>query len=140
MLDLVAEVPAVRLGDRLDFVDIRAEGGMLLIAVVGAPDNQKIYQGIERGRTQGWIRTEMPTLVDVTDFHGKIDWSAIKGISQMAEWGSDGALPSRVAYISSDRFFAFVIKAVSILFPRSTHRLFPDRRAALEWLQAPAPH
>lgn len=135
MPDFVAEKTEVRLGDRGDFVDIRAENGMLLVEVVGAPDTAKIYEGIKQGYARGWIGTEMPTLVDVSGFHGKIDWSAMKALSQMADWGG-GAMQSRVAYISPDRFFALVIKAVSILFPRSTHRLFLDRRSALAWLQA----
>ena len=136
MPKLDAEKTEVRLGDRGDFVDIRAEDGMLLVEVVGAPDTEKIYQGIQQGFAHGWIGTAMPTLVDVSGFHGKIDWSAIKALSQITDWGGSGDMPSRVAYISPDRFFALVVKAVSILFPRSTHRLFLDRRSALAWLQA----
>jgi hypothetical protein len=126
----------VRLGDRFDYVDIRVIDGILMIDVVGAPESAKIHQAMQEGHKAGWIRTEMPTLVDVSDFHGRIDWSAIKALSQMADWGSKTGTPSRVAYLSADPFFALVVKAVSILFPRSTHRLFADRRAALRWLQA----
>lgn len=134
--DLSALTTEVRLGDRADYVDIRVDDGLLLIEVVGAPETGKIYQAMQQGFTAGWIHTEMPTLVDVSDFHGRIDWSAIKGLSQMADWGSKSDTPSRVAYISPDPFFALVVKAVSILFTRSTHRLFADRQAALRWLRA----
>lgn len=130
----------VRLGDKADFVDIRAEEGLLVIEVVGAPPCSHILQAIRRGYTEGWILTEMPTLVDVSAFHGNIDWASIKAISQMAEWG--GRTPtarSRVAYLSPDPFFALVVKAVSILFFRSTHRLFADRQTALAWLRDTRP-
>lgn len=126
--------PEVRLGDRFDFVDIRVENGILMIDVVGAPESGKIHQAMQQGYTAGWIHTEMPTLVDVSDFHGRIDWVAIKALSQMAEWGAKSDTPSRVAYLSADPFFALVVKAVSILFSRSTHRLFADRQTAMRWL------
>jgi hypothetical protein len=137
---VAGEKPEVRLGDRLDFVDIRAENGILIIEIVGAPDTARIYQGMQHGHAGGWIGTAMPTLVDVSKFHGKIDWHAIKAVSQMADWGVGAQMQSRVAYISPDRFFALVIKAVSIMFPRSTHRLFSSRAAAMAWLQASLPH
>lgn len=139
MPEAIAEVPGFRLGDRVDFVDIRVRDGLLIIEIAGAPDTVKVFDGLRAGYEGGWIGTDMPTLVDVSGFHGKIDWSAIKRISELATWGGTEKKPSRVAYISPDRFFAFVIKAVSILFPRALHRLFLDRRAALLWLQAPQP-
>lgn len=124
----------------MDFVDIRVRDGLLIIEIAGAPDTVKVLDGMRAGYEGGWIHADMPTLVDVSGFHGKIDWSAIKRVSELAPWGGTAKKPSRVAYISPDRFFAFVIKAVSILFPRALHRLFLDRRSALLWLQAPQPH
>jgi len=135
MSELTAGRPGFRQGDRVDFVDIRVHDGLLIIEIGGAPDTVKVLSGLQAGYESGWIRTDMPTLVDVSDFHGKIDWSAIKRMSELAAWSG-----ARVAYISPDRFFAFVIKAVSILFPRALHRLFSDRRSALLWLQAPQTH
>lgn len=140
MPELIAKEPGFRQGDRVDFVDIRVRDGLLIIEVSGAPDTVKVLDGLQVGYQGGWISTDMPTLVDVTGFHGKIDWSAIRRVSELAAWGGTEQNPSRVAYISPDYFFAFVIKAVSILFPRTLHRLFADRRAALLWLQAPRPH
>jgi hypothetical protein len=136
MPQLATVTPELRLGDRVDFIDIRVEHGLLLIEIAGAPDTAKILSGMREGYEAGWILTNMPTLVDVSCFHGKIDWPAIKALSQMADWGGTAQAPSRVAYVSPDRFFAFVIKAVSILFPRADHRLYGDRGAALAWLQA----
>lgn len=136
MSELITATPSFRQGDRVDFVDIRVHDGLLVIEIGGAPDTVKVLNGLKAGYDEGWIRTDMPTLVDVSGFHGKIDWSAIKRMSELAAWGGTAQKPSRVAYISPDQFFAFVIKAVSILFPRTLHRLFSDRRAALRWLQA----
>jgi hypothetical protein len=140
MSQLIAGAPGFRQGDRVDFVDIRVSDGLLIIEIAGAPETVKVLNGLRAGYEGGWIHTNMPTLVDVSGFHGKIDWSAIKRVSELADWGGTAQRPSRVAYISPDRFFAFVIKAVSILFPRALHRLFSDRRAALLWLQAPQPY
>jgi hypothetical protein len=137
MSELIAEAPGFRQGDRVDYVDIRVRDGLLIIEIAGAPETVKVLNGLRAGYQGGWISTNMPTLVDVSGFHGKIDWSAIKRVSELAAWGGTAQRPSRVAYISPDRFFAFVIKAVSILFPRALHRLFSDRRAALLWLRAP---
>lgn len=137
MSRLIAEAPGFRQGDRIDFVDIRVRDGLLIVEISGAPDTEKIFNGLKAGYEEGWIHTNMPTLVDVSGFHGKIDWAAIKRVSELATWGGTAQKPSRVAYISPDSFFAFVIKAVSILFPRTLHRLFSDRRAALVWLQTP---
>ena len=135
MSELIAGMPGFRQGDRIDFVDIRVHDSLLIIEIGGAPETVKVLNGLQAGYESGWIRTDMPTLVDVSGFHGKIDWSAIKRIGELAAWSG-----ARVAYISPDHFFAFVIKAVSILFPRALHRLFSDRRSALLWLQAPQPH
>jgi hypothetical protein len=140
MSEAIVKSPSFRQGDRVDFVDIRVRDGLLMIEIAGAPDTVKVLDGMRAGYEGGWIHADMPTLVDVSGFHGKIDWSAIKRVSELAPWGGTAKKPSRVAYISPDRFFAFVIKAVSILFPRALHRLFLDRRAALLWLQAPQPH
>lgn len=140
MIEAITESPGFRQGDRIDFVDIRVRDGLLIIEIAGSPDTVKVLDGLRAGYEGGWIGTDMPTLVDVSGFHGKIDWSAIKRISELAAWGGTALAPSRVAYISPDRFFAFVIKAVSILFPRALHRLFADHRAALLWLQAPRTH
>ncbi len=137
MSELIAEAPGFRQGDGVNYVDIRVRDGLLIIEITGAPETVKVLNGLRAGYQGGWISTSMPTLVDVSGFHGKIDWSAIKRVSELAAWGGTAQRPSRVAYISPDRFFAFVIKAVSILFPRALHRLFSDRRAALLWLQAP---
>lgn len=123
----------IRLGDRADFVDIRAEEGMLMIEVVGAPDSGQIFRGMQEGYARGWISTRMPTLVDVSAFQGGIDWIAIKALSQMARWG-DGKKPPRVAYVSRDPLFTLVVKAISAMFPLSTHCMFPTRQAALTWL------
>ena len=139
MPEVVAEMQGFRQGDRIDFVDIRVRDGLLIIEIAGAPDTVKVLDGIRAGYEGGWISTERPNLVDVSGFQGKIDWTAIKRVSELATWGGK-AQPARVAYISPDYFFAFVIKAVSILFPRALHRMFSDRRAALLWLQAPQPH
>lgn len=137
MAELITGTSGFRQGDRVDFVDIRVQDGLLIIEIAGAPETVKILNGLRVGYDEGWIRTDMPTLVDVSGFHGKIDWPAIKRVSELAAWGGSAQKPSRVAYISADQFFAFVIKAVSILFPRTLHRLFSDRRAALRWLQVP---
>jgi len=139
MPQVVADIPQFRLGDRVDFIDIRSDGGLLMIEIAGAPDTAKILTGMREGYEAGWILADMPTLVDVAEFHGKIDWPAIRAVSEIAEWGRAVGAPTRVAYISPDRFFVFVIKAVSILFPRAIHRLFADRESALAWLQV-QPH
>ncbi|MEK9968280.1 MAG: hypothetical protein VW600_04035 [Ferrovibrio sp.] len=132
--------PELHLGDRVDFIDIRVERSLLLIEIAGAPDTARILDGMREGYEAGWIGSNMPTLVDVACFHGKIDWPAIKALSQITQWGGTMQEPSRVAYVSPDRFFAFVVKAVSILFPRAIHRLFTDRRSALIWLETSQPH
>lgn len=137
MPQLIAEAPGFRQGDRTDFVDIRVRDGLLIVEIGGAPDTEKVLEGLKAGYEDGWIRSNMPTLVDASGFHGRIDWAAIKRVSELAAWGGTAQQPSRVAYISPDSFFAFVIKAVSILFPRALHRLFSDRHAALLWLQTP---
>lgn len=139
-MDVSAGSPGFRQGDRIDYVDIRIQDGLLIIEVCGAPDTTKVLNGIRAGYQGGWIRPSMPTLVDVSTFRGKIDWLAIREVSELTIWGGSEQNPSRVAYISPDLFFAFVIKAVGILFPRSLHRLFSDRGAALTWLQAPQPN
>lgn len=140
MSEMITGVPGFRQGDRVDFVDIRVSEGLLIIEIAGSPDTAKVLDGLRAGYESGWIHTSMPTLVDVTSFHGKIDWSAMRRVSELATWGGTAQNPSRVASISPDHFFVFVIKAVSILFPHSLHRLFSDRRAAMLWLLAPRPH
>jgi hypothetical protein len=128
--------PVIHLGEREDYVDLRVTGGTLLIELAGAPAGDKIYDGIRQGYIEGWIRNSMPTLVDVSAFNGPIDWAAIRKITQLADWGEEGGEPSRVAYFTRDPMFMLVAKAASALFPRSRHRVFGNRHAALTWLRA----
>ena len=76
----------------------------------------------------------MPTLVDLTNFRGPIDWSAIYAIQRMAPWGSGARGRSRVAYVSRDRMFGIVLKLIAGLFRRTRHRLFADEPDARGWL------
>lgn len=96
MSELIAGAPGFRHGDRVDFVDIRVRDDLLIIEIAGAPDTVKVLNGIQAGYDGGWIRTDMSTLVDVSGFHGKIDWSAVKRVSELAAWGGTAKKPARI--------------------------------------------
>lgn len=132
----VGSGPVIHLGERDDYVDLRVAAGTLLIELAGAPAGERIYDGIRQAYTEGWITTSMPTLVDVSAFNGPIDWAAIRKITELADWGEGDGEPSRVAYFTRDPMFMLVAKAASALFPKSRHRVFGNRHAALAWLRA----
>lgn len=100
MPEVIAETPGFRQGDRIDFVDIRVCDGLLIIEIAGAPDTVKVLDGMRAGYEGGWIRTDMPTLVDVSGFQGKIDWTAIKRVSELAACRRQGAAIARRLYQS----------------------------------------
>ncbi|WP_374304981.1 hypothetical protein [Ferrovibrio sp.] len=130
--------PEIRVGGEADYVDIRLEDGILAITVVGAPAGQLIHDAIQAGLQQGWLQPGIPTLVDVGDFQGNVDWQAMLTISRMTDWSQGKTVTAKVAYLTNDPLFSLLIKAVSTLFPDSRHRLFQDTGHARQWLMANA--
>jgi hypothetical protein len=128
----VTEYPG---GRRTNYVDIRAQDGILLVDAVGDPSISEARHALTEGLQQGWVLLHMPSLVDLRHYTGRINWADMRDIATMASWGSGSGKPSRVAYLTRDNWFGMILKLMGSIFPRASHRAFQDRENALEWLR-----
>ena len=121
-------------------IDIRREAGLLHIRVSGDLHCRVVYEAVRDGYATGLIGLNIPTLVDLSDYTGSIEWAEIIRIAALAPWGaSQGEAAGRVAYISPASLFGNIVKVVAGLFRRSRHRHFTSREPALAWLGEPLP-
>ncbi len=123
---------AFRRDDGRGSISLAVERGILWVLVENEPVGDTFVQCFHDALETGLITTSMPTLVDARRFRGTVDWKAMETLSRLAPWGAGG---SRVAYVSEDRFFSLLTRAVAALFPASRHRPFLRVEAALEWLR-----
>jgi hypothetical protein len=118
-------------------VSIQVVQSILRVDISGEPEGDVLTGCFREALTGGLLQMNMPTLVNLTDFIGGVDWAGIRTIAEMAPWGSQGKRPTRVAYITRNDWFAALLKLVSAIFPQSTHRQFNDVESGLRWLQTP---
>lgn len=141
MLDLsTPEAPApatsIRIGSATDYVDLHIVDGLLLVQLSGAARIAQVRAALTAMRQTGALTEALPTLVDLSEFSGAIDWAELRAISQMADWVPPGDnRPMPVAYVSGDSLFTMLVKLVQVFFPWARHRAFGRREWALEWLQ-----
>lgn len=124
----------LRAGSADDFIEITQTPDLLLCVLVGAPEGEDVVQVFVRGLEEQWLRLTSRTIVDMRGYRGSIDWPAIKRVSELADWGSDGDGPPPVAFISTGFLFQFVAKIVSALFPKARFRIFPTLEEGLAWI------
>lgn len=117
-------------------INIRRDDGLLHITISGDLDCRVVYESIRDGHASGLIGLNIPTLVDMRNYTGSIEWREIMRIAALAPWGAPaGEAAGRVAYVSQARLFASIVKVVEILFQRSRHRHFNEPDPALLWLR-----
>ena len=124
----------VRCGAATDSVTLVVNDGILDIRLEHEPRGEDLVRCLQRALDAGLMKYSMPTLVDLTNFRGQIDWSAIYAVQRMAPWGTGARGQSRVAYVSRDSMFKLVMKLIVGLFPYTRHRLFADEPEARDWL------
>lgn len=143
MLDVMQQIsqmgitpagPSLRLGTPVDFVDLRVEDDLLVMELVGAASLALVREALAKGRETGWIAAARPSLIDLSQFTGNIDWAELRAISQMTDWAPPGGHTLPVAYVSDHVLFIMLLKLVQVFFPWAQHRAFSRRDWALEWL------
>ena len=127
-------VTSIRIGGPAGLADLRIEDGILLVRLSGAARLSQVRAALTAMRESGTLTQARPTLVDLSEFSGAIDWAELRAISQMTEWAPPGSRVMPVAYVSGDSLFAMLIKLAQVFFPKAQHRAFPRRDWALEWL------
>ncbi len=130
--------PAIVCGSGGGRVSAGLADGVLWIVVENEPTGHDIVSCLRQARETRLIATSSDTLVDLTRFKGVVDWDALHLINQMAPWGLGWTRPPRIAYVSRDRLFGAVIRAVGGIFTSARHRLFRDGADALAWLRQSA--
>jgi hypothetical protein len=137
-LPLIEKAPAarrIRLDTAGGSVTLHIEDAVLVIELAGAARLGTLRRALEEGRRIGWLgQAAMPTLVDLSQFSGNVDWSELKAISTMADWPLPGGRQVPVAYVSEDTLFLMLVKAAQAFFPWALHRVFSRRDWAMEWL------
>lgn len=128
---------AIVCGDKAGSVSAGQGPGFVWIRVVEEPKGEDFVGCIRLARETGLLTNSgANTLVDLTGFHGVVNWDAIHAVRDIAPWGQGAPAPRRIAYVSTDRMFAALVRLVAGLFPDVRHRLFKTREDALAWLEA----
>jgi hypothetical protein len=125
-----------RRGDNRHGITLAASADLMRVTIFGEPSGAELVECFRDAYASGALTRGMATLVDLTRFDGRIDWSAIAAIGKLAPWGRDPARPPRVAYLAESAWFAALLKLVAVIYPHSTHRQFADEASAMEWLGA----
>lgn len=106
---------------------------------VGFPLGEDLVEIFRRGLTEENMETCIPTLVDMRQFRGAINWGAVREVSEMADWGGNGDRRPRVAFVSSSTLFQMIVKVVGVFFPRAHFKGFAHPDKALIWLKERQP-
>jgi hypothetical protein len=117
-------------------VTLRVEDGVLTVTISGDPAGAEMVACFRAAFAADAIAYGTVTLVDLMDFNGKVDWASIRAIGELSPWRGDAARSSRVAYLTESVWFGALLKLVTVMFPKTAHRQFDDRAAALQWLKA----
>jgi hypothetical protein len=123
-------------GSGANRVTISITGDLMRVDVIGETLDSGILDCFREGLAAGAIRPNMVCLVDLSDFNGGVDWTAIQTIAELMPWGSETGRPSRTAYVTDSTWFSAMLKLASVMFPRSQHRQFSGVQKALHWLHA----
>lgn len=129
-------------GNARGSIALEVKAGVLWVTVVLDPRGDDMVAAFREARRSNLLAGPMPTIVDMLEFNGSIDWTAIGAIREMSTWqrhrqpGEDGAqiVLSRCAYVSRDPLLAPVIKILCDLFGRTRHRQFRDPEQAMLWV------
>ena len=116
-------------------VTLTITGDFMRVDVTGEALDSSIVDCFREALAQGAIRPNMLVLVDLSDFTGGVDWTAIHAIVDLAPWGSEAGRASKVAYVNKSVWFSAMIKLTSVLFPKTQHRQFSGVHHAMQWLQ-----
>ncbi|MDY0883522.1 hypothetical protein ACFPL7_11230 [Dongia soli] len=121
-------------------ITLRSDRGVLWIKLEREPQSADIVNCLRDAFAAGLVPTASPTVVDLLDFSGTIDWPAVRIIRGMlpadrgTEIGREVAPPSqRIAYVTRDPLFDTVLKIIGDLFGFARHRYFRDPERALLW-------
>jgi hypothetical protein len=126
------------------------QSGVFWVKLEQDPKGDDIVACFAEARSSGLLSGPTPTMVDMLNFNGSIDWGAITAVRNLVPWerqhdsapGSRRAFTARCAYISIDPLLAPVIKILCDLFGGSRHRQFRDPEQGLLWIlqdEAPPP-
>jgi hypothetical protein len=126
-------------GDGHGRVALKAGDGKLLVVLTGEPTGEDLLGCFRAALEQNVLLTEMPTLVDSTQYFGLMDWKSVFSIRHLAPWGEGGTDNARTAYLFRDTDSDATMKIVTAMFTKSLHRAFTDRDAAIQWLETRGP-
>jgi len=121
-------------GDSSNCVVLSLEDDLLRITVRGDPPSGALLACFREAFADAALTTRRrPTLVDLTDFNGRIDWASVRQVGAIAPWSKNGE-GSRVAYVTDSLWFTTLLKLVKELYPETHHRQFDDVQSAAAWL------
>ena len=122
-------------GSRAQRIIMKASDNQLLVLVQGDPTGKHLIDSLREGLEHGIFRPKMRVLVDMSEFVGIVDWSAVFAMGGMIppDNSTTGCL-SRIAYVVGDNALDALIKFAGVLFDRSNHRAFDNRADAVKWL------
>jgi hypothetical protein len=135
-------------GNARGSVILQVKSGVFWVKLIEDPSGKDLIGAFREARRRKLLAGPTPTMVDMLEFNGTIDWRAISAIRAMTPWerghpaGQRGIGPIlfRCAYVSGDPLLAPVIKIICDLFGHTRHRQFRDQAQAVLWvLQSEAP-
>src|SRR5215813_4181914 len=98
-------------------VTLQVKNGIFWVRLVQDPRGSDLIEAFRQARRRRLLAGPMPTIVDMLDYNGSIDWRAVGAIRDMTPWerqrrhGDDTRqVLARCAYVSRDTLLAPVIK------------------------------
>jgi hypothetical protein len=134
-LDAAAPTRVFVSGNAGNRVTLGVTGDLLRIDVAGEQLDNSLVACFREAMAAGAIRPNMLCLVDLSNFNGGIDWSAVHAMADLAPWGTEAGRASKTAYVTKSAWFSAMLKLTSVLFPKSQHRQFSGVHKAMQWLQ-----
>ena len=135
-------------GNTRGSVTLQVKSGIFWVKITEDPKGEDLVACFREAWQNRLLSRPMPTIVDILEFNGTIDWAAIGTIREMISWrrdrqpadAADRKVLARCAYLSTDPLLAPVIKILCDLFGHVRHRQFRNPEQAMIWvLQSEAP-
>lgn len=122
-------------GPKSGQISLKAMPDRLFVLVEGEPDGKVLTDCFREALASDRFNIDVPSVVDLTRYHGQVDWAALRAIRDMAPWK-----PHMTAIVVRPHtMFDLIIKIVGTIFVNAQLRIFNSHDEAVSWLDSAPP-
>ena len=118
-------------GSTRDFYVLRLEHDCLHLSAVGEPSGTDLLTVLNKAISSGSIVNHRKSIIDLSQFHGAMDWQAVRIARTMMGWKDEG---HRVAYVVPDEAMARWTKPLAPSFEKTIIATFGCLEESQAWL------